>query len=155
MKDVICINGTDASQYPQKLLKGKIKTQSWEEARYFFWSITEWFFFWRGGDTNLICSHSLLSDVFPSLCQHPELLQSQYIHRLSSKIWFMLMDSPWITMCRLTGDTLSDLSPWVLAGGANLAGFMDFLSVVIALRWPVTKRLIGSGRWWVGGYVGV
>lgn len=31
------------------------------------------------------------------------------------------------------------------------AGFMDFLSVVMALRW---KSLIGSGRWWVeGGYV--
>ncbi len=37
-------------------------------------------------DTNLICSHSLLSDVFQSLCQHPELLQPRYILRVSSKI---------------------------------------------------------------------
>ncbi len=58
-------------------------------------------------------------------------------------------------MCRLTGDTLSALPLWVLAGDGNPAGFMDSLSVVMALRWLVTKRLIGSGRWWVGGNVGV
>lgn len=62
-------------------------------------------------------------------------------------------------MCRLTGDagdTLSAVSLWALAGDGNPAGFMDFLSVVMALGWLVTKRLIGLGRWWLeGGYVGV
>lgn len=36
-------------------------------------------------DTNFICSHSLLPDVSQSLCQHPELLQSQNILRVCSE----------------------------------------------------------------------
>lgn len=67
--------------------------------------------FQRGGvvgvfRSNLICSHRLPSNVFQPVPAHS-------LGTSSTNIWFMLTDSPWITMCRLIGDTLSSVSAGV------------------------------------------